>query len=371
MGCQVRDLPVLGLKVKPLYLRDIESWSRLHDRKPSYWRHLRYPVILRRKSDHYGAKISLRGDLARHWRGVKKSWRVWMEPGSFYEGLSEFDLVIPEDKSAELEPIGYALGQDLGLLTPRWSFVRLVLNNLDAGPYLLVERWNRQSFELRGLPEGEILLEANAWLDSIGEKASPYQNVYAKQDRYNELALELAIYKVGIGGLYQGEALRSFGEMLSGMKKELQSKDIANWDKRLDKEQFASWLALMIFLGSTHGVLGENIRWFYHPLRQNFRPIPYDFLPSRLATSVCPLVSLATMNPWIKLFIRDKSNLILLRRAIHRLIKPGVIERIFASFDQVPGHRSITSFESSQRRRGIIFDNRLTLQKWITAPNCL
>lgn len=362
LSCERQNLPVVGLKIKPAYERDLHQWIKNNPGVTFEEAPKEYPGLLRTGTQSIKGKISLRGDLNSHWRGEKKSFRFISKDGQYIQGLKEVDFLIPQDKYYELELVGYALGKKLGLLTPEWKIVQFALNTHSYGPYLMLERWTPESMELRALPEGEIIRENNAWLDVITLKdASRYKNVFYSRKEFNPLSLRVEIYKGTFNKEISPYALNRFEKML---------KDLSNWKDYIDEEEAVNWTALMLIMGSYHGILGDNIKWYYHPYQMKFRPIPYDFLPRKFSEHSCPLEDFGRMNVWINTWIKDQDFRQKLKLKISEFVVSGELQKVLSDFYEREDIRILDLNGKVEERKQIIPSNIITLLKAIDRKTC-
>lgn len=360
-GCQKSPLESVGIKIKPVYERHLHQWSSENTGKTFGTAPSAYPGHLRTNTETIKGKVSIRGDLRGHWKGERKSFKFEANKGSYYKGMRELDFIIPEDKYFELEPLGYELARSLGILTPRWEFVTFSLNTKSQGVYLLLEKWTPESMERRGLPEGDIVREANAWLDVIRlGKDSRYKDVFFDKAERNPLALRPEIYRSMFQGPHAPIALHRFAEMLRSLPQN-------GTDEFIEKSEAVNWFVLMLVMGSYHGVLGDNLKWYYHPYERKFHLIPYDFLSEKLRDEKCPLGGFAKLNPWIAEWIKDKEFKTLVKRRLSGLFAENwplvVIEKFYSRPD-------IKFIVKDGSRKKIILENVSTLRKVVESNQC-
>lgn len=375
VGCNHSEskLKNIGLKLKPLYQREMNSWIHQNSAGITYKNPPdNYPSHLITDEGWYKGKLSLRGDLKRHWVGANKSYRFKIKENSFHQ-LEEFDLLLAEDKVYEQELFAYQLGEKLGLLVPKAEFVNLSLNRRKLGHYLLIERFTTGSLEVRNLPKSDIIKEANAWLDVFFlEKNSLYKNIYRTRDGFNPLSLEPAIYRGTFSTAYSELAFSHFSHMLTEMRKNLSSPDKIQWEKYIDYDQAAGWTALLTFFGGHHASLGDNLRWYFHPFTQQFRPIPYDILPEGLAKDKCILSSFVNMNPWIHLWVKDKVFMEKLKEKLQLLSQDGFLENEWKNLLEEKHVEEITDAKPTlEKNLNRLMHNRRMIKKALSGEGCL
>lgn len=363
-ACQPEVLPKVGIKMKGLYAREMRQWGQQNDKTTYEQGPQNYPAYFRSEQGFIKGKVSFRGDLNRHWQGYRQSFRFRTDGEAYYEGMKEFDFIIPEDKAYELEPVGYELGRDLGLLVPRWKAVSFAMNSKALGTYFLLERWTAESMELRGMSEGDVIKEANAWLDVIrvGPK-SRYQDVFLnrKQSKtFNPLALRIEIYQGSFNGLYSSVAMERFAGLLSATQS-------SGWKDFVPEDYAVSWMTLMLTMGAYHGVLGDNVRWYFHPTQRNFRPIPYDFLPEPLHQETCPHEGMALMNPFIQSWMKEASFRSKLKAKLMDFTSEVSLQK---RLDEIYGMKPIATLAidgNGLKRKKLILQNARVIQKSLSS----
>lgn len=323
-----------------------------------------YPALVVDETQHQTGKLSIRGDLGRHWQGARKSLKFTSSKKVNSSRIFDFDLIIVEDKDFEYEALGLELARSLGLITPRWNFVNLVLNQQQQGIYLKLERFTPESFEVRGMPPGEIIRENNAWLDviSLGE-LSRYKDVYHNPSQHNPLAFRHEIYKTSFSNIYTPLAIARFGEFLSATKS-------GEWREFIAEVDAISWLILVSVMGSHHANLGDNIKWYYHPFERKFRPIPYDFLPQFINSNRCMPREFSKTNIWIKTWMQDQNFRKSLREMITHLQRANWPSTVIKEFYARPEIRYIARGRVKQRA-SVILNNANVLFNVATSVKCL
>jgi hypothetical protein len=92
----------------------------------------------------FRGRIRHRGNQPLHWRDDKRSYRIKLQKGSFYNGLRSFELIAMAEMSQLNSQLAFDLAKSLKLLTPKAFIIRLAINNSDLGYYQLIEPINEQ-----------------------------------------------------------------------------------------------------------------------------------------------------------------------------------------------------------------------------------
>src|SRR3989344_3771410 len=102
------------------------------------------------------AKVRYRGDNYYHWGGAKKSWRIKLKDGQFYNGANTFNLISPKYPSYMIAPLTTKLLSEANVAAPRSYNAALYLNNNYAGVYEYVDQPDETFLRQNGLLPGDI-----------------------------------------------------------------------------------------------------------------------------------------------------------------------------------------------------------------------
>lgn len=115
----------------------------------------------------YSARLRYRGSNALHWRGPKKSLRIKLESLEQYQGISSFELLVPQRESIVESHLALILAKKLQLIAPLSELVWVNLNGQAVGLYLLQENLNEQTLINHQRMPGDIysgeIAEADAY----------------------------------------------------------------------------------------------------------------------------------------------------------------------------------------------------------------
>lgn len=216
--------------------------------------------LLYQNGEVHEVKIKYRGDFSYHWSGQKKSLRVKTKKSKLYNGVRQFNLIIPKTPSILNNYLSYLLARRLGLMAPEPELVEVFLNGEYMGVELLVEQpgeqFLRRNFKMPGdlytgeivgkdtypkLPK-EVFLNANFWgKDAINNHNPP---------DWNEALVDLASAVYG-----------------EDMDKVLDLVDLESW---------ASLAAFMTVCQTVHIDAMHNWRLYFDPAKGKFFPLVWD-----------------------------------------------------------------------------------------------
>jgi hypothetical protein len=266
------QFPRYEFKIKPVHYRQIEVLAAQMARRGALLEEDKrwFPLDVRHEGEVYGAKIRMRGDLAEHWSGPKKSWRVKFKSERYPDGYRSLDFIIPGDKAYEVEVVAYAMARELGLLVPDAGFARVTLNGVDMGLYLWIERYGKEMLERQGYPRGEIFRERNTWVQTRWTGYGVYRTD-------GDLRLRSSNFATAIedepGARHYARRWHDFLALIrEGENDEFE----AHVGDYLDLEKYLTWNALTWLFGSVHAHWSDNLRWYYDDTVGRFEPILYD-----------------------------------------------------------------------------------------------
>lgn len=206
------------------------------------------------------AKIRYRGVSANHWNATKKSWQVNLPNDKPLGSRTDLRFFLPEDKGWVIGVLNAYRAQKLGLITPEISYVRLVVNKIDMGVYLLIEGWEESMLERNGYPLAPFYSNKNLDTHSLDlmkpESLDFWENRLQKQiptSSSNELA-----YFLSVIANTTDEEFKSELPLI------------------VDIDKLYRWILASILSGSLHQGNGANQNWYFDPATGKFQPILFD-----------------------------------------------------------------------------------------------
>ena len=269
------DLEISDAALRKLQMKRDEAWKRgLLVSGDDDWVDARITA----EGSQMDGKIRLKGDWVDHLKGNKWSFRVDLKDEYALWGMTTFNLQRPETRGFLDEWLYHKLLEEQDILSPRYTFVLVSLNNDILGFYACEEHFMKELVESRSRREGPILkfTEDRFWdgiarqFDSLGisnfvfpddkktgfEVASirPFkEKKYTEesstlQDHYHRGAYLMYLYKHGL----------------------------ADPSDIFDVALLGKYLAIVDITGAYHNLTWHNQRWYYNPLSDKLEPIGYD-----------------------------------------------------------------------------------------------
>lgn len=217
------------------------------------------------------AKIRLKGDWLDHLWGTKWSFRIKMRKQFAWNRLRVFSVQTPVAREYLREWEAHKLFAWHDLLTTRYGFIPLYINNESRGLYAWEEHFDKQLLEWRYRREGPILkfTEDVFW--------QMQRNNLNYDDKWRTLPyFEAAV----IMPFREGKTLSSpnlYGQFMNGQKLMVQYKHRLKPPAEIfDIRKMAGYYALMDVLKISHGMVWHNQRMYFNPVLCKLEPIAFD-----------------------------------------------------------------------------------------------
>jgi len=196
-------------------------------------------------------KYRPKGDRGIHYKVNKPSFQVKVQNSkSSIGGISEFSLQSPAIRNYIVELLWYELLKSEDIITPDYSFKKLILNGVDYGIYNIEERPSTFMLERLLKKNSSILKFDEAFTTSI-DKNPEIRVVNSKDVDFKNQ--ELAVSK--LMGFVSGENSVS---------------------ETFDVSKMATFFAISDLLQIRHGLFSKSARFYFNPFTQLLEPIPFD-----------------------------------------------------------------------------------------------
>lgn len=212
------------------------------------------------------AKIRLKGDWTDHLKGVKWSFRVKLSSDDAWNGMRTFSLQNPAARSFVEGYVAHQIFEKEDVLTPRYDFVPLMLNNKSLGLYAYEEHYDKQLVENNQRREGPIvrMAEGHLW-EAMNHKQTgdyPIQSGAVIEPFKNNRILSDSNLKAQF--LVAQKLLFDYQQLKSEVH------------EIFDVDCFARYCALTDLLSFGHGMNWHNQRFYYNPIISKLEPIAVD-----------------------------------------------------------------------------------------------
>jgi len=221
-------------------------------------------------------KLRLKGDWLDHLRGSKWSFRIRAKTDYAWNRLVTFSVQNPATRSYLDEWLFHQFLDKADILSPRYDFIELYLNEKSLGVYAYEEHFDKQLAEYKKRREGPIikLTEDLVWqghlrqVHELGER----NHLTGREDAAYDAA-EIRPFKEG--RTQENPTLVKNFQAAQTLLHQLKFKQKAPADL-VDIDRFAQYMAIADVLEAYHGIGWHNVRFYYNPITSKLEPIGYD-----------------------------------------------------------------------------------------------
>jgi len=214
----------------------------------------------------YKANLRLKGDFKDHYDdNLKYSIRVKLKKPSSEIGLKNFSIQHPKTRGWYFEKTLLDFAKSEGLITPKYSFIKVKKNTTDIGIMNIEEVYSQYSAHSNQRKEG-IFLKFD---DDIG-------NFYHTLYYSNFVSSEIKAFDYK--KIKNKPILRSQYEKARGNLEKF-ARGYAKPSEIFDVKQFAKFFAICELFGSYHGLDFSNLFFYFNPISELLEPVFFDATP--------------------------------------------------------------------------------------------
>jgi hypothetical protein len=216
------------------------------------------------------AKMRLKGDWLDHLDGVKWSFRIKLNKKYSWRGMRTFSIQTPSSRYFLSEWIAHKVFEKEGLLTTRYGFIPISLNDNNLGIYAYEEHFEKNLVESSKRREGPILKFEEEGMWEVN-KTRLKTNMQISMPDYE--AADILAFKENqiLSNPVLFEEFKIAQNLMHQYKRfENSASDI------FDIEKMAKYYALMDIMRSYHGIVWHNQRYYYNPVLSKLEPVVFD-----------------------------------------------------------------------------------------------
>ena len=225
-------------------------------------------------------KLRLKGDWLDHLWGDKWSYRIKVGKGNAWNRLRTFSVQTPEARDFMMEWMAHKLYESKDVLTTRYGFVPLIVNNQSKGLYAWEEHFEKQIVESNNRREGPIVKFSEEAMWQI-------QKILIKKKVWKTLPFFEAaeIEPFGEGKVQDSPVL--FSQFITAQKLMYQYRaHLMPASQIFDIDKLAAYFAMLDLTHARHGMVWHNQRFYYNPVLNKLEPIAFDGYTDLPATDV-------------------------------------------------------------------------------------
>lgn len=266
-------------------------------------------------------KIRLKGERNIHYMDERQwSFRVSMKGDERFQGLKKFFLQKPRTRNYIYEWLYHKMLKEEGLVALKYDFIKVTLNGMDLGLYVIEEYARKELIEGSRHREGPVI-----------EMDENYRENYTYHDRDEFFSLPITPFEMSKWIVPENKDLLELAvNKLEGFRRKEFS-----ISETFELKVLAKFFAVTDLLNMHHGSIWKSMRFYCNPVTAKLQPIGFDghygayidwhmFLTAEFAhndTGVAKATH-AFSGEWYKLlFGKNKGNEQFIEEYVHQLIR--------------------------------------------------
>jgi len=229
-----------------------------------------YNVVLFDGYDFLNGTFRLKGDLLDHLQGKKWSFRIKLKKEFTWRNMRTFSIQNPATRDFLSEWLAHKIFKHVDILTTRYGFIPVKMNNQSLGIYAWEEHFEKQLIESNNRREGPIVRfdESLFWQRVLETRVTKRAwNV----DYFG--AAKIIPFKIG----KTTSDTTLYKQFLEAQNLLLQYKNmVKNVSEIFDIDKLAKYYAIIDLTQSYHGFAWHNQRFYYNPVTCLLEPIAFD-----------------------------------------------------------------------------------------------
>ena len=210
------------------------------------------------ENETYKTTIRLKGDRTAHFEDINKSsYKVKLKNDKTILGINKFSLMKPRMRNYIHEWIYHELMKEGNLISLKYEFVKLKINGVNKGLYVVEEGFDKILIERNKRRNGPIFSLKEEWNMGLAVNNKPLIfEVYNKKNWYSKNNIKLA-----------SNAITSLDKIFN--------KD-DELDGLFDEDKWSWFLAASDINFYAHGMHLKSVKFYYNTLSSKFEPIGFD-----------------------------------------------------------------------------------------------
>ncbi len=267
------------------------------------------PASVRFEGRAIAVKLRLKGDGPDHLRGRKWSFRVEVKGKDQIFGMRRFSIQHPMVRGFQGETLIFEMMRQMGVITPRYFFVKVTVNGTDLGIMAVEEHFSKELPESNQRPDGVILRfdESLVWAARDGGFVG-FDGIF--DDFRNAPISPFRASRVGKSDKLSRQFAIATGLLRGFLGGTLQPSEV------FDVEHLGRFLGVAEIWGSWHAVRWNNVRFYMNPITVRIEPVVFDAAVQRRGSArwtVCQ------NEPWVAAVLADPAIFAVYRETIDRL----------------------------------------------------
>ncbi len=227
-------------------------------------------VVLFDGHDFLNGTFRLKGDLVDHLQGEKWSFRIKLKKEFAWRNMRTFSIQNPATRDFLSEWLAHKIFKHEDVLTTRYGFIPVKMNNHSLGIYAYEEHFEKQLIESNERREGPIIrFDENLFWQRVLETKK------TKREWDVDYLGAAKIIPFKTGRTVADTTL--YNDFLEAQNLLLQYKNRQNSLSGIfDVDKLAKYYAIIDLTQSYHGFAWHNQRFYYNPVTCLLEPIAFD-----------------------------------------------------------------------------------------------
>lgn len=209
-------------------------------------------------NQNFDIKLRVKGDRLIHWYNKNEtSYKIDLIGENRFKGIEEFSIQKPITRNYIYEYIFHKLLEYQNLISLKYFFVNLKINDSETGVYAIEEGFSKELIERNKKRNGPIFGVDEKISDSPRGVVYPYilYDLYSREYWENN---------------HPQLTENAFIKLNNLKKRNIEVSEI------FDLESWAKYFAIIDLTGGWHGVLSKSVKLFFNPVTDKFEPIGFD-----------------------------------------------------------------------------------------------
>lgn len=317
------------------------------------------------------SEIRLKGHMTDHLQENKWSFRVKTKKGDALMGMKRFSLQHPGTRNYVNEWIYHQLMESQGIISLRYMFVKVHVNDDDWGIYALEEHFAQELIQnnLR-LPGPVIRYNPDLYWE---HRMNEYNKIRITEEFANMQNAYIEAYETK-NTLGDSSLRRDFISAMQLLEEFRRGKRTTS--KTFDIVKLARFHAVIDIVGGHHSLDWSDVKYYYNPATQLLEPVAYESFGAQPAAKISGTYkfiddSLNYHNDHHEMMFSDPEFFAVYISELNRLTKGSFLEKFFKDIDaQLQSNLAILykEFPYKNFSSKIYFDNCKNIQKILDSP---
>lgn len=219
-------------------------------------------------------RLRLKGDWTDHLRSDKWSFRIQAKEPFAWNRLITFSVQNPQARYYLHEWIFHQFLNYEDVLSTRYDFLTLTLNNQPKGVYAIEEHFEKHLPEFRSRREGPILKLSEEGVWASRKRRNDYQHASELEDEMNTYEAS-EIQPFGEDETLADTAMRAQFETAKALFFQFKY-GTRSASEVFDVDILGKYYAIVDICQAYHNIIWHNLRFYYNPVTSKLEPIGFD-----------------------------------------------------------------------------------------------